>query len=527
MNKVPTVPAIHHITAITSNAADNLRFYNRTLGMRLVKKTVNFDDPTTYHLYYGDREGSPGTILTFFPWESLSQGTLGAGMVTAVAFAVAVGSLDFWFERLSSEGIAVEVMSRFGDPVLCFSDPAGLPLELIGCSELPGEYSWKEGPVNSKQAIHGFHSATVTLHTLAEEQNFLTNLLGMELRGREENRFRFKMAEENAPGLYLDLLIDPEAPEGVGGSGTVHHIAFRAANDRVQTMWRSRLKNAGMEVTQVRDRNYFKSIYFRTPGKILGEIATDPPGFAVDEPVDQLGRYLKLPDQYEHFRDRIVPELPLLQAAPHHYLFVPSQDERKDDHTIVALHGTGGNERDMINLACSLFPSSAVLSPRGTVLENGMLRFFKRLAVNRFDEEDVIRRADALADFISEKVGLYHRRFDRVTAMGYSNGANIAAAILILHPEIFCNVVLLRPMLPFGEPPIPDLTGKQVLIVQGSYDLVIPQESTRRLIYLLEKAGADVQVYETDSGHELTGHDLEVVTQWRNQVKNCQKSLFC
>lgn len=315
MKITPNIFGIHHITAISSAAAENLDFYTRVLGLRLVKKTVNFDDPYTYHLYYGDAQGSPGTILTFFPWEHLPQGRPGAGMVTAMAFAVPPSAMNFWMERLSAAGLQVRWEQRFGEPVLQFSDIHGLPLELIGTKALPVVAPWTQGPIDSHNAIAGFHSATMTLKSITEDRALLANQMGMKTIAETEERVRFEMSDPAAPGRYLDIRIDPQTAQGTMGIGSVHHVAFRTADDQSQSMWQSRLRRAGLGVTHVRDRNYFRSIYFHAPGGVLFEIATDPPGFGVDESVERLGSELKLPPQYEAMRQDILRRLPPLKSG--------------------------------------------------------------------------------------------------------------------------------------------------------------------------------------------------------------------
>ena len=303
---------IHHITAVASAAAENLAFYRDILGLRLVKKTVNFDDPYTYHLYYGDGQGAPGTLLTFFPWENLPQGKPGAGMVTSVAFGIPVRSVDFWIDRLRRNGRTLKTEERFEKPVIQLTDPDGLPLELIGMENPPPTAAWSESPIDAALGITGFHSASATLRSLKEIRHFLTEMMGMTLQDSEKNRFRFRTDSRTGPGRFFDVRVDPTAPKGNGGTGTVHHIAFRAENDADQAAWRNRLRQSGLEVTAVRDRKYFRSIYFHSPGGILFEIATDPPGFEVDEPASELGKGLKLPKQYEGMRGEIENRLPAL-----------------------------------------------------------------------------------------------------------------------------------------------------------------------------------------------------------------------
>ncbi|MGD9044397.1 MAG: ring-cleaving dioxygenase [Desulfobacterales bacterium] len=315
MKNNSNISGIHHITAIASSASENLAFYEEVLDLRLVKKTVNFDDPYTYHLYYGDDAGAPGTIITFFPWENLPPGKAGAGMVTAIAFSIPMGSLDYWRERLNVHGISLKNGKRFGESLIQFEDPHGLCLELI---ETPAINSDSTQSGNSKTAdnrIVGFHSATALLRSLEETQPLLVDLMGMKLHVKEGNRCRFKMKNDDAFGHFYDVVVDSQAKAGQQGGGTVHHIAFRTPTDDEQIYWQKSLTDNGFSVTPIRDRKYFKSIYFHAPGGVLFEIATDPPGFTVDEPYELLGHNLKLPDQYESMRSEIESRLPGLKAS--------------------------------------------------------------------------------------------------------------------------------------------------------------------------------------------------------------------
>jgi glyoxalase family protein len=314
MNTQLRTKGIHHITAVASSAADNLDFYRNVLGLRLVKKTVNFDDPYTYHFYYGDPNGTPGTILTFFPWQTIPQGRPGAGMITTVSFAVPQGSLAYWAERLTDRHFDIAKEQRFDELVLQFTDPHGLCLELIETSTPPLNGQIEPSPVPMRHAIVGFHSATAVLHPSSDPREMLVDGLGMSLQAREGKRYRYRLRGGSAVGTTFDVVLDERTAPGRTGGGTVHHIAFRAQDDQEQLAWQQHLRKKGIAVSPVRDRNYFRSIYFKTPGGVLFEIATDPPGFAVDEPLDQLGQSLKLPDQYEPMRPDIEAHLPPLMS---------------------------------------------------------------------------------------------------------------------------------------------------------------------------------------------------------------------
>ncbi len=514
MNSNKTIQGIHHITAITGSATENVAFYENVLGLRLVKQTVNFDDPFTYHLYYGDQKGNPGTILTFFPWQGMSRGKNGAGLVTAIAFEIPVGSSTYWTERLHRHSIATRSEQRFGQEVIGFADPHGLRLELVAAGQPAAALQSSSGGLAPLYSIQGFHSATATLTSIQSTKALLMNSLGMELHDQDGERYRFKMNNDTASGLFYDLVIDPEAANGRQGIGTVHHIAFRTPDEKEQLLWQHSLLEDGYQVTEVRDRKYFKSIYFHEPGGVLFEIATDPPGFTVDESPEHLGQALQLPDDYEPRRSEIEQNLPPLREDAFIHEYIQAQGPDNTDMTIVALHGTGGDEHDLIPFTQQVGGGAAIISPRGKVSEDGTNRFFSRFAPGVFDEQDIIRKAQELGDFLQSAALRYHRPVDQLIALGYSNGANIASALLLLRPEIFSKVILLRPMLPLLQPDPIDLSDKTVLILRGTRDSIIPYQSTDQLIQTFRNCGAQVDVKEVEAGHELTSQDLQIVSQW-------------
>lgn len=308
------INGLHHLTAIARSAHSNHRFYTEVLGLRLVKRTVNFDDPSTYHLYYGDRTGTPGSILTFFPWEGLRQGRPGSGQVTHTALAVPEASLGFWEKRLAAEGIEVSATGqRFGEPVMEFRDPDGLPLELVETADPGRTDPWTGGTVPAEAAIRGMHTVTARVADAAPTAGLLTGLLGLDHPVEEGGRLRFRLGA-GGTGRQFDLIADPHGPRGLEGGGTVHHLAFGVAGTDAQEALRQRLTQAGIAVSPVIDRSYFHSIYFREPGGILFEIATDAPGFLKDEEAEHLGDRLMLPEHLEAMRTEI--EAGLI-ALPH------------------------------------------------------------------------------------------------------------------------------------------------------------------------------------------------------------------
>lgn len=310
------ISGLHHITAVARDAQRNLDFYRNTLGQRLVKKTVNFDDPGTYHFYFADAAGTPGTVLTFFPWQGMKRGVRGNGAANALAYHIPAGSLGFWEDRLRSHGVIPgEVEQRFGEKVLSFDDPDGIRIELIESDPRADTIHWEEGPIDRRYALQGFHSTTLWLGQLKLTANLLTSLMGYTLSGQEGNRYRFTGAA-GALGSIVDVVFRPGESRSLFGSGSIHHIAFRVPDDTTQWDYQAALSTSGLGVTDVRDRNYFRSIYFREPGGVLFEIATNPPGFAIDEPVEKLGEALKLPEWLEPQRTEIEAILPALVCTP-------------------------------------------------------------------------------------------------------------------------------------------------------------------------------------------------------------------
>jgi glyoxalase family protein len=343
------ISGLHHVTAIASDPQQNYDFYARFLGLRLVKKTINFDDPGTYHFYFGDQVGAPGTIMTFFLWPGAYRGRIGTGQTSVTSFAVPRESLAYWTERARSFGVELQgTTSRFDSELLSLSDPDGLRIELVA-GDVESDTVSDGGGVPADHAIRGFHSVTLSEAQMprsaasnesrnsadvprgarelarfgfcasSAEEGFertaalLTGTLGFHRGPEDGNRFRFETGS-GGPGSIVDLLCLPSSQRGRQGAGTVHHIAWRTPDDASQNEWRAKLASGGLNVTPVMDRNYFKSIYFREPGGVLFEIATDPPGFAIDEPAESLGSALKLPAWYEPARAQIEAALPPLRT---------------------------------------------------------------------------------------------------------------------------------------------------------------------------------------------------------------------
>jgi len=305
----PNINGIHHITAIARDPRKNVEFYAGVLGLRLVKKTVNFDDPYTYHLYYGDDEGRPGTLLTFFPWPNASQGgRRGSGQLTRYSFGVPAGSAKFWERRLREHGVSAAISTnRWGEEIVSAGDHDGFEFDLV---ELPGDDNRsRSGPVDPESAINGLRGITMAVAELGPSADFLGETLGFRNAGEHENIVRF-----GSGNTVIDVVHDPKSGRGSIGAGIIHHVAWRTADDASQIAVRDHLVKNSIQVTPVIDRKYFHSIYFSDPGGAIFEVATEPPGFLVDETKADLGIKLQLPPQYEPYREELEKALPPVSA---------------------------------------------------------------------------------------------------------------------------------------------------------------------------------------------------------------------
>lgn len=304
---------LHHITAIAGDAQRNYDFYTKILGFRLVKKTVNFDDPTTYHFYFGDEVGSPGTILTFFPWANIRQGQNGVGMATEVDYSIPKGSLNFWKTRFEKLNISYKLSEKFGEKHIAFSDPDGLNISLIESRQKDNRKGRETDEINADVAIKGFYTVTLILNNIKGTATILTEVFGYNFLEQKENLYRYQTESvENA--ALIDLLEMPLASKGLNAGGTIHHIAFRVKDEETLMAFREKIVSKGLHITEKINRDYFFSLYFREPGGVLFEIATDNPGFATDETVEKLGTSLQLPIQHEPLREKIEKALPMLKT---------------------------------------------------------------------------------------------------------------------------------------------------------------------------------------------------------------------
>ena len=308
--KEKQILGLHHITAIANLAKRNLDFYTKVLGLRLVKKTVNFDDPGTYHFYYGNESGTPGTILTFFPWEGIGEGRNGTGLATHITFSVPQGAISYWKQRLAANHISFEELEILGEAVLAFKDPDGLQLQFVE-SALDNRVGWSTEDITQAHAAKGFNGVTLTLDQAEPTAKVLTDILDYQFQKEADGRMRF-VTDSIHTANRVDIIQQPGGTRGYNAAGTNHHIAFRVENDDILMEYREKVLAAGLQITPKIDRDYFFSLYFREPGGVLFELATDNPGFTRDEPLEHLGEALKLPKQYEGLRQKIEKTLPKL-----------------------------------------------------------------------------------------------------------------------------------------------------------------------------------------------------------------------
>jgi glyoxalase family protein len=492
------IVGLHHVTAIASDPQANLDFYTEGLGLRFVKRTVNFDDPGTYHFYFGDDAGSPGTILTFFPWPHAARGSAGAGEVTHTAFSIPASSLAFWEQRLVDLHIPfTRSPRRFNEEVLTLSDPDGMKIEIVAHAEAAAAHPPRFSDVPSAHAIRGFHGVTM-LQLDATETAATLAFMGFQQIAAEGNRLRFASpSDPSALGNHLDILVNPAANFGRSGAGSVHHIAFRAANDEAHLAWRTTITEH-LPATEVLDREYFHSIYFREPGGVLFELATDNPGFAIDEPLESLGERLCLPPWFESQRPdleqrlaRITlhksaptpaidagvphPSAPLRTGGEASRSEVPTSTvplrtsgnqgaqptqpspSARDPHAngdlytagapldqatgaVILLHGRGGPARDILTLSRALAPANtpiAFLAPQG----GGFTWYPNSFLADRETNQPYLDSALARVKSVVDQALAAGIPLDRIVLAGFSQGACLATEFVATHPARYAGLI--------------------------------------------------------------------------------------
>lgn len=488
---------LHHVTAITRDVQGNVDFWMGFLGLSLVKQTAGFEDAQQLHLFYGDSAGSPGSLVSFLVWQGGAPGRLGHGQVAEIALEIPRGRIGDWLTRAMQHGLRVEGPSReFGAPVLRLKDPDGIIVKLVGTDG--SDTGWPAAPAR-------LHGVTIWSEDAPATAAFLS---------------RFGFAPGPAEGSVQRLtseagIIDIRAAAGfvpgIPGTGTIDHVALRMPDAAALAPFADK----GI----LHDRLYFTSLYLREPARTLIELATDGPGMAVDEPADALGRSLRVPP---HFTDDIELRLRLPQFARPGEERRPMRDlpfthrlhtpEDPDGSVMLLLHGTGGNEADLMPLAHRIAPRATLLGVRGRSTEEGVTRFFRRLSMTQFDQEDIRREAEAFAAFWDGALAAYDLDPAKITVLGYSNGANFAGAVMALHPRLIRRAILMRPMLALEAPAPADLGGVSVLTLQGARD---PYGTyAPALNEWLAASGATLDARVIPAGHELAAEDLAAAQGW-------------
>ncbi|PSJ63145.1 VOC family protein [Pseudaminobacter soli (ex Li et al. 2025)] len=501
---------IHHVTLITGDVQANVDFYVGFLGLRLVKRTGGYEDAEQLHLFYGDGLGSPGSLVTFLVWEDGSPGRVGHGQVFEIAFAVPPSSLGEWMTRALKHGIALQgPVHEFDETVLRLKDPDGFIVKLVA-SDLPAA----QPSADSGIAPRRLRSVTI-LSEASEETAAFIERFGYR-HGRVEGSTTRMLSDTDA----VDIRDGSGYVPGIPGTGTADHVAFRAADTSAIRALEMQLSQLNSSPTNVHDRRYFTSLYVREPAGTLLEVATDGPGFAVDEAPDRLGTTLMVPpgdrDRADDLRVMLPqfampgePRMPRRDLPFVHRFFTP-QDP--DGGTIVLLHGSGGTEADLMPLAHRIAPGATLLGVRGRAHEEGNARWFRRYSATSFDQADIRSEAEAFAAFVEGAVSAYGLDLARMTFLGLSNGANFAAAVMGLQPGRVRRAILLRPTMVLEAAPTVDLRGAEVLVITGTRDPF--SANSALLTNWLDASGAALERRGIEAGHELTPEDAAIAREW-------------
>ena len=502
---------LHHVTAITARVQANVDFYAGFLGLQLVKQTAGFADGEQLHLFYGDAQGSPGSLISFLVWEAGARGRSGHGQVFEIALAVPPASIGEWLARALQAQIPVEgPMREFGEPVLRLRDPDGIIIKLVG-ADLPAT-----APLPDPIAPTRLRAVTLLSDKRDASAGFLAQF-GYRA-GPAEGAVQRMVSDRDV----IDLRDGSGFVAAIPGTGMIDHVAFRARDaDAVRAMRRGLGTVQGL--TEVHDRRYFLSLYVRDPAGHLIEYATDGPGFAVDEPADALGQSLLIPPHdaaraqdlrvmLPQFARPGAERIPMRDLPFIHRFHTPDDP---DGSVIVLLHGTGGSEADLMPLAHRIAPRATLLGVRGRSNEEGINRWFRRFDAVTYDQADIRSEAAAFKGFMESAVKSYGLEAGRISYLGYSNGANLLGAVMLLHPGLVQRAILLRGIAVLEDPPEPDLAGTGVLLLSGAHDpfarMAPPLEAA------LRGAGASLDAQTLPAGHDLGAADLDVTKAWLDQ----------
>lgn len=501
---------IHHVTLITRDVQANVDFYVGFLGLRLVKRTGGYEDGRQLHLIYGDEEGSPGSLATFLVWEDGAPGRVGTGQVAEIAFAVPPTSIGDWLLRALNRGVSADGPVReFGEPVLRLKDPDGIIVKLVGV-----DFSEEADEAARDGAIRRLRAVTIFTNEPEQTATFLRRF-GYE-PGSVAGNIRRMQSKTDA----VDVRDATGYVPGIPGTGTADHVAFRAADVAAVSDAEAELSALNSSPTTVHDRKYFTSLYVREPGGTLFELATDGPGVTVDEPLGRLGETLFVPphdaEQAEDLKVMLPqfampgePRRPKRDLPFVHRFHTPDDP---DGSTFVLLHGTGGNEADLMPLARRIAPRATLLGVRGRSYEEGIARWFRRPTMTTFDQADIRAEAEAFVAFMEGAVAGYGLHLAQTIYLGYSNGANFAAAVMALHPGTIGRTILLRCMPVLDPLPAADLTGADVLMLSGNSDPYGPAAAALEQWFRKQRARVEHRILP--SGHELDSPDVETAREW-------------
>lgn len=503
---------IHHVTAITRNVQANVDFWMGFLRLSLVKQTGGFEDAEQLHLFYGNESGDPGTLVSFLVWQDGAPGRVGHGQVTEIALAIPRERIGDWLTRAMQHRLRIEGPSReFGEPVLRLKDPDGIIVKLVGL-DIP-DTGWPAAPA-------GLRAVTIW-SDLPEQTAAFLGRFGYRA-GPVEGSLTRLVSDRDA----LDIRDASGFVKGIPGTGVIDHVALRMPDVAAITTHQQALQGRNSGDVTVHDRKYFTSLYVREPAETLIELATDGPGMTVDEAPDQLGRTLLIPP---HFADRAdmlrvsLPQFarpgeertPMRELPFVHRLHKP---DAPDGSVMLLLHGTGGNEADLMPLAHHIAPHSTLLGLRGRSNEEGVSRFFRRTSTTTFDQADIRAEAAAFEAFFQAAVAAYDLDPARITVMGYSNGANFAGAVMALYPGLIRRAILMRPMVVLEDLPKADLSGVEVLTLTGVRDPYGPYAPALNM--WLKDSGAQLDARTVEGGHELSPADLSAAQNWMKGVGN-------
>lgn len=507
---------IHHVTLITGDLQANVDFYAGFLGLRLVKRTGGYEDARQLHLFYGDYAASPGSLITFLVWQGGSSGQAGAGQVSELALAIAPGSIGYWLERALTHQVKVEGTGReFGETVLSLRDPDNVVVKLVS-ADLPA-LAMPPGDIPTDHAIRRIRGVTLLSNVQEQTATFLTRHFGFRM-GPVEGPVQRLVSDI---GDVLDIRNAAGFWPGAPGTGTADHVALRAANGAEVEAVEQVLRRRNSSLTTLHDRNYFTSLYVRDPGNILIEMASDGPGFTLDEPLEKLGTTLFMPPDTPdpEAMKVMLPQfgLPGEERVVYRDLIYTHRFHVPDDPdgtTLMLLHGTGGDEYDLMPLAHRAAPRANLLGLRGRSTETGTRRWFRSFGPSIFDQQDLRFESGALEAFFDEAKAAYQPDPQKLVALGYSNGAILLGAALLLHPGFVKRAVLVRPVMALDTAPDTDLAGTSVLIVLGEKDIF--RGEGQKLADALATRGAQVTLETVPAGHDLSGHDSATIRQWLN-----------